>query len=316
VSLPGGNAASPWAMPWAAWRQVLGRVWSELGTDNAGLISAGVAFYAFLSIVPAIAALILSYGLFASPETVMATMMEISRKVPAEAVPVIVNQIESIARAPAETKGWSLVVAIALAIYGATKGVDAIVTAINITYDERETRGFVDRTLLVFAMTIGLAVFTLVALATVSLLHLPAALLPPMPFQTEWLIAAGSYLLLGAFGVGGAALLFRFAPDREPARAAWLTPGGIATALLWTMITSGFGAYTSAVGDYGATYGSLAGVVALLTWLYFSAYALIVGAELNAELELQTRRDTTTGADKPMGKRGAEVADHVAPDRP
>jgi membrane protein len=307
----GNSATSPWRMPWAGWKQVLSRVWTKLMSDNAGLIAAGVAFYAFLSFVPAIAALLLVYGLFASPAELSETMIEVSEQLPAEAAAVVNDQIVALTLAPDDAKGWGLLIALALAIYGATKGVDAIVTAINVAYEEDETRGFIRRTLLVFAMTGALSLFTLLSLISVSILHLPAVLLPLMPFDTAWLIAAGSYLLLALSGAVAAALIYRFAPDREPARMAWLTPGGIATAVMWGAITSGFGVYSSTVGNYGATYGSLAGVVALLTWLYFSAYALIIGAKINAELELQTYQDTTTGPELPMGQRGAEVADHV-----
>jgi membrane protein len=310
MSLPGGEATSPWRMPWAAWRQVLARVWHELGADNASLVAAGVAFYGFLSIVPAIAALVLLYGLFASPLTLAETMIGVARHLPAEAIPVVFDQIKAVAQAPESAKGWGLAAAIALAVYGATKGVDALVSAINIAYEEEETRGFVKRSVLILAMTVALTLLTLAALTTVSLVHLP------MSDGANGFLSVFAYLPLGGFGVAAAALLYRFAPDRAPAKARWLTPGGLVTALLWTIITSGFGAYTAAVGDFGATYGSLAGVVALLTWLYFSAYALIVGAELNAELELQTARDTTTGAERPMGERRAEVADHIATDRP
>ncbi len=306
------GATSPWQMGRYAWWQIAKRVFRETGTDNIGLISAGVAFYGFLSIVPALGAIVLVYGLFASPELLLETIRRISAQLPAEAAAIITDQLVGLVLSPNERKGWGLVIALGLAIFGATKGVDALITAITIAYGERETRGFVRRTAMVVALTMFVVVFTIVALVVIGTLSLPGTLVPTVPFDIRWLIALASALLLILASTLGAAIFFRFAPDRRAARWTWLTPGAVFTGFGWFAVTSGFAFYASRFTDYGATWGSLAGIVVLLTWLYLSAYTLLVGAELNAEIEHQTAQDSTIGTDKPLGAREAVVADSVA----
>ncbi len=308
----GRKATSPLQLRSAAWWQIAKRVWQESSADNVGLISAGVAFYGFLSLVPALGALVLTYGLFASPETLLKTVVAISKSLPVEAANLITAQLEGLVSSPDRQKGWGLIVALALAIFGATKGVDALVTAITIAYGETETRGFVKRTATVVWLTVFSVIFTIVALTVIGALSLPGSLVPTVPFDFRWLIALGSTLVLILASALGAAIFFRYAPDRRAARWTWLTPGAVFTGFGWFVVTSGFALYASRFSDYGATWGSLAGIVVLLTWLYLSAFTLLIGAELNAEIEHQTAQDTTIGKDRPLGERDAVVADTVA----
>lgn len=291
-------------MGWPAWRMVLKRTWVESGSDNIGLVAAGVAFYGFLSIVPALGAILLTYGLVASPETLIHTIVAVSHRLPENAASMIEQQIVGLVQAPSSSKGWGLVGALLIAIYGATKGIDGLITAISIAYDQEDKRGFLRRTGVVLALTLFTVTFALVALVAISLL----GSLGDIPF----IAGAGSAILLVVAGSFAAAIFYRFGPDRENARWTWLTPGALLSALLWLIATALFALYVSKVDDYGATWGSLAGVVVLLTWLYLNAYILLIGAELNAELEHQTSVDSTTGPDCPLGKRGAFVADEVA----
>jgi membrane protein len=299
-------------MPLKAWMQVLLRSWKEAGDDNVGLISAGVAFYGFLAMVPLLGAVVLSYGLVASPATVMENIKSLTEVMPADAARLIGEQMINVVTTSGGKKGFGLLLALALALYGAMKGAAAIVIALNIAYEEEETRGFLARNLLALGITACAVFMAVVAAVTIAALgHLRTA----FPNAPAALILVGklfTYVLMAGLGAAAAASLYRYGPDREKARWTWLTPGSLLATLLWLVGTLAFGIYVANFGSYDATYGSLGAVVVLLTWLYLSAYVLILGAELNSELEHQTAKDTTSGPARPIGARGAQVADTVA----
>jgi membrane protein len=307
----GRTAGSPMEMPARGWRDVLVRTWREASDDNLGLIAAGVAFYAFLALVPLLAALVLTYGLVAEPETVMRHMQSITRLVPADAARLIGEQLTTVSQTAAGKQGFGLLVALALALYGAMRGASAIVTALNIVYDEHEERGFVKTTLLALVITVGAVLVGVIALLAVSALGFVERLLPGSSALLHSVIRIVFWAAAALAASGAVAALYRYGPSRDRAKWRWLTPGSIAATLLWLAATLGFGIYVANFGSYNATYGSLGAVVVLLTWLYLSAYVLLFGAELNAELEHQTAEDTTAGQPRPQGQRGAQMADTV-----
>lgn len=296
------------------WWKVLKRTWAEAGDDNIGLIAAGTAFYGFAAIVPLLASVVLIYGLVADTATVVANIRALFNVLPDDAARVIADQLATVVGTSEGKKGFGLVVALGIALYGGTKGASSIVTALNIAYEERETRGFIRLNLLAFAITAGAVVLALVAALSMAAFALLDSLIPGAPDIVLLAIRLVSYTVLAALGVSAAACLYRFGPNRHKAKWAWLTPGSLAATLVWLAATIGFGVYVSRFGNYGATYGSLSAVVILLTWLWLSAYVFLLGAELNSELEHQTTRDTTTGEAAPMGMRGAAVADTIAAD--
>jgi membrane protein len=205
-------------------------------------------------------------------------------------------------------------VAFLVAIYGGTNGAAAVITALNIAYEEKEKRSLLQFYLLAVAMTIGALVIALAALAAAAALAYLQKLLPQ---ASPILLLAGKvvgYVLLTLVAAAIAASLYRFGPAREDARWKWITPGSLFAAVTWLLLTAVFGIYVASFTNYSASYGSLAAVVALLTWMYLSAYAFMFGAELNSEIEHQTAKDSTTGAPEPMGERGAWAADNVATD--
>ncbi len=308
----GRGAASPFDVPPAGWWDVLKRSWAEAGDDNVGLLAAGVAFYGFTAMVPMLGAIVLSYGLIASPETVMAHVRSLTTMMPASAASLIGEQLLNIVTTSGGKKGLGLLVALGVALYGAMKGAGAIITALNIAYDEKETRGFLRLNLTTLAITVGAVALAIAAMIAIAALGTLDRLIPGAPAFIIWLLKLGFYVLLGAVAAGAAATLFRYAPDRDEARWVWLTPGSVAVTVLWLVLTVGFGVYVANFGSYDATYGSLGAVIVLLTWLYLSAYLIIMAAELNAELERQTARDTTKGPERPLGQRGADAADTVA----
>ena len=308
----GANAHSPWSMPLAAWKSVAARTWTSLGRDNISLAAAGVAFYGFVALVPMLAAVVLGYGLIAEPGTVIQDMQKMMSVMPADAAKLIAEQLLSVIHTSSTKKGFGLIVALVLALYGARNGASAIITGLDIAYEEREDRSFIRLVLLSLAITVGGILVAIIAMVAVAALgHLDDALSD----APQLVIVAGklvSYVVLVLAGAGGAATLYRFGPDRKKAKWVWITPGSVIAAVLWLFLTIGFGLYVADFGNYNATYGSLGAVVVFLTWLYLSAYVLLLGAEINAQLERQTTADTTVGPPMPIGERGASVADQVA----
>ncbi|MES3152526.1 YihY/virulence factor BrkB family protein [Sphingomonas faeni] len=308
------TATSPWSMSARDWWKVLKRTWAEAGNDNVGLIAAGTAFYGFAAIVPLLASVVLIYGLVADTATVVANIRALFNVLPEDAARVIGDQLATVVGTSEGKKGFGLVIALGIALYGGTKGASSIVTALNIAYEEKETRGFIALNLLAFAITGGAVMLALVAALSTAAFALLDSLIPGAPEILLLAIRLVSYGVLASLGVTAAACLYRFGPNRHKARWAWLTPGSLAATLVWLGATIGFGIYVSRFGNYGATYGSLSAVIVLLTWLWLSAYVFLLGAELNSELEHQTTSDTTTGVATPIGTRGATVADTVAID--
>lgn len=308
----GREAPHPFAVPPAGWKEVLIRTWRESGDDNVSLLSSGVAFYGFLAMVPLLGAIVLSYGLVAEPATVVANVQSLTSVMPAEAAKLIGEQLLNVVTASGGKKGLGLLLALGLALYGAMKGAGAVIVALNIAYEEKETRSFLRLNLVTLAITVGAVLIAIIAMIAVAALGHLDTLMPGAPGIVLAIGKFASYALLAAAGAAAAATLYRYAPDRDAAQWVWLTPGSVAVTVLWLALTLGFGAYVANFGNYDATYGSLGAVVVLLTWLYLSAYILLMGAELNAELEHQTAVDTTAGPPKPMGTRGAEAADTVA----
>jgi membrane protein len=309
----GRSAVKPTDIPSPGWIEIAKRTWKEVGKDNVGIVAAGVAFYFFLALVPLLGAAVLTYGLFAEPETVARQAQSLTAFLPGEAASLIGEQLMNVVQTSGGKKGFGLLLAIGVAFWGARNAASAIITALNIAYEEEEKRGFLKTTSLALAMTLGAVVMAGVVGAAIGILTAVERLLPNAGAIGHLLITAVTYVALGGIAAGAAATLYRYGPSREKAKWTWLTPGSIFFAVVWLLLTLGFGFYVRNFGNYGATYGSLSAVVVLLTWLYLSSYVLIFGAELNSEVEHQTAKDTTANAgEKPVGARGAWSADHVA----
>jgi membrane protein len=309
----GRSADTPSEIPAKGWLAIAKRTWAEGQKDNVGIVAAGVAFYFFLALVPLLAAAVLTYGLFASPETVARQAQGLTAFLPGEAAKLIGEQLMNVVNTSGGKKGFGLLIAIGIAFWGARNAAAAIVTALNIAYEEEEKRGFVQTTLLALAMTLGAILMAGFVGLAIGILSAIEHLLPNVGGFVHLLFKVLTYAMLAGIAAGAAATLYRYGPSREKAKWTWLTPGSIFFAVAWMVLTLGFGIYVNNFGNYGATYGSLSAIVVLLTWLYLSAYVLLFGAELNSEIEHQTARDTTAkGGEKPLGARGAWSADHVA----
>ena len=301
------------------WKQILIRTWNEAGDDDVGLLAAGVAFYFFLAFVPLLASIVLTYGLIADPATVAEHIRTLAQTLPREAAAIIGDQLQAITGEKEASHGLGLLLAIGLAIYGASKGAGAIVKALNIAYEVKETRGFIKTTLLSLAITVGLMVIIAAATAAGSAIGFIEHLLPFSSPVVHVLLQIVSALFAVAVVGLGIALLYRYGPDRPDAPWAWVTPGSAAATLLWVAASTGFGLYVSNFGDYNATYGSLGGVVVFLTWLYITSYVLLMGGELNSELErMQAEKhpELAAATGPQPGQAVGEAAERPAPVAP
>lgn len=299
-------------MPPRAWSDIAQRTWTRTWQDNVGLVAAGVTYYGFLAFVPLLGLIILVYGTVADPSTVVNNVRAITAMLPPDVDQLIADQLIAAVRATRETKGLGVVVAALVALYGGTNGTGAIITALNIAYEEKEKRTlgrFYLVSAIMTAAAVVLAVAALVATTALAFFGNFAPSASPVAVAVGR-IAGYAGMTLAAAAV--AATLYRFGPSREHARWVWITPGSLFAAIAWLLLTLAFGFYATTITDYHTTYGSLGTVVVMLTWIYLSAYALVFGAELNSEIEHQTARDSTTGRPLPMGTRGAWAADHVA----
>jgi membrane protein len=306
----GRSASRPSAIPPAGWRDILWRVWAQIGHDNISIIAAGVAFYAMFAAFPAITAFVSLFGLVADAGQVQEQFAPFKGVIPDDAWSLLNTQLTTVASAKPQSLGLSALVGLVVALWSAGAGVRAMMTALSVAYQEEEKRSFVRFYGTAFLFTIGivvLGIFSLIVIVAVPVLLnlielgvITQILLKLLP----WLILAGVITL--ALGI-----LYRYGASRREPKTRWVSWGAVTAALLWIGASILFSLYVSNFGSYNETYGALGAVVILLMWLYISAFIVLLGAELNAEMEHQTERDTTVGRPKPLGKRGAYVADHV-----
>jgi membrane protein len=312
--LPGIHAEKPTEIPWRGWKQILKRAWAENKADNMPIIAGGVAFFGFLSIFPALIAMLSLYGLVATPETVARQVENLSAQLPDAAAQIITEQLNAIVANSGSALTFGLIVSILAALWSASGGVSNLITAVNLAYDEVETRSFVKLKLMSLGLVLGSIVFVLI---TFGLIAVVPALLDALPLGVVGTILAQvvRWVLLLAVFAGALAVLYRVAPDRDAPRFSWVSLGAVVVTVVWAIVSVGFSLYVDNFGSYDKTYGAIAGVIVLMLWLYLTCYLVLLGAEINAEAEHQTAHDTTTGEPQPMGVRDAEVADTL-PDSP
>lgn len=307
----GRTADRPTHIPRKGWVEVLKRTKTEAKTDNLPLMAAGVAFYALLSLVPALAAMVSIYGLVADPADIDRQVSDALAGAPAEVRNLVSEQMASVTQQSGGGLGLTVVLGILLALWSASSGMKHLMTAINVAYDEEETRKFVKLRGTALILTLGAIAFFVV---TVGVLTALPALLDDTslggPVQT--LINVVRFPLLAIGLMVGLAVLYRYAPDRDEPQWSWTAPGTIVATVVWIAGSLLFSLYTSTMGSYAETYGALGAVVVLMLWLMISAAAIVIGAEVNAEAERETARDTTEGRDRPMGQRQAYAADTLA----
>ena len=293
-----------------AWKDIGWRVWSEVSDDRVMLIAAGVTFYLLLALFPALAAFVSLYGFVADPTTIAEHVSYLGGLLPNAGLEIIEQQLKALVSRDAEALGVGFLVGLVIALWSANNGVKALFDAMNVAYEEVEKRSFVRLNLLSAMFTLGAIVIATAMLVAVGIVPALLALLH-LEGWTEVLIAIGRWPLLLASIWFGISLIYRYGPSRNNAKWRWLNWGSALATIVWLSASAGFSYYLQNFADYNATYGSLGAVIGLMMWTWISMIILIVGAEINAEMEHQTENDTTVGPPAPMGQRGAVVADTI-----
>jgi membrane protein len=305
----GRGAAAPQEIPAKGWKDIAKRTGKEVKADQVPLLAAGVAFYVLLALFPAIIAGVSIYGLVADPQTVRDQINQLAQTLSPETAKLIGTQVQQVTSSAGGALGLATVIGILTALWSASSGMKALITGVNLAYDEPEGRKFVKLRGLSILMTLAAMVLLGVALALI--VGFPAVP-DSWPTVLQWTAAILRFVLLAVLLMAGLAALYRYAPDRDKPKWGWASPGSVVATVLWVLATIGFALYANFFGNYNKTYGALAGVIILMFWLFLSALVVLVGAELNTEMELQTAKDTTAGPTRPMGDRDAHAADHVA----
>jgi len=304
----GRYADRPAEIPAPGWRDVLVRVKDELSHDNVSLIAAGLALYAVLAAFPGLAAAVSLYGLFSSPQQIAGQIQGVAGVLPQDVTEILRTALQDISSRQGQTLGVGAIVGFLVALWSARKGIVALMAATNIAYDEEEQRGFFRQIFVSLAFTVGAVLgFVLVVLLAVA---------APLAMEALGLggaalvaLSALRWVVLWTLVVLALAVVYRFGPDRTRPKWRWVSWGSVIAATLWLVGSLLFTLYVRNFGAYGETYGALGGVVVLLLWFYLSGYVVVLGAEINSEMEHQTSRDSTEGPVKPMGQRGAYAAD-------
>ncbi len=287
----GRTAPEPAEIPRLGWREVLLRVLRRIGRDNLPLVSAGIAFNAMFAIFPALVVLLSIYGLFASPAAVGREMGSFFAVLPTDAARLIQDQLQTIVSRTHTALGIGAAVSMGLTVWSSIQGMAALTTAMNVAYHQHEQRGYFKLIGVALIFTVGAFAGLLVLLALGIAVPLVLAALPLGSFA-KILALVVRWILLWSFAAGALAVVYRYAPCREDARWKWVTWGSVLAATLWLAVSVLFTLYVEDFGSYGRTYGALGGVMVLLTWFYFGSFSVVLGAELNAEMEHQTAADT------------------------
>lgn len=314
VDPKGHQASSPSEIPAPGWKDIAARSVRRAMADNVGLVAAGVAFYGFFALLSLLGLIVGGYAIVADPHLVIRDVQQLTAILPGDVATLIGDQLMNAVQSSEGRKGAAVLLALGVGLYGGTNGAAATIISLNIAYEEKEKRSLLVFYLTAFGLTLCAVLLALLMLAATAA---AAALGRLVPHASGLMVIAGKVatdVVLVLVAAAVASTLYRFGPSREDAKWKWITPGSIFAAASWLVLTLLFGLYVSSLNSYSRAYGSLGAVVALLTWLYLSAYAFVFGAELNSEIEHQTAKDSTTGAPEPMGERGAWAADNVATD--
>jgi membrane protein len=306
----GRSADRPSQIPAPGWRDILWRVWAQIGEDNISILAAGVAFYSMLAIFPAITAFVSLFGLVADPGQVQEQFASLKGIIPEDAWSILDRQLTTVASAQTGSLGIGALLGLAIALWSAGAGVRALMIALNNAYHEHERRSVIVFYLTAVLFTVGIVALGVLSLGVIVAVPVVLGLIDLGPIAAI-LIKLLPWLVLALFMTIALGALYRYGASRAQPKTRWVSWGALVATLLWIGASVLFSIYVSNFASYNETYGTLGAVVALLMWLWISAFIVLVGAELNAEMEHQTRADTTTGRRKPMGQRGAYVADHL-----
>lgn len=306
----GREANTPEEIPPRGWMDILWRVLRSISEDRILSISGSVAFFALLALFPGIAAVVSLYGLFADTGTIADHLTLLAGIVPAGVLKLVADQVLFVAKQGTDILGTAFVVGLLIALGSANSGVAALFDALNVIYDEREKRSLIQFYATTLLFTVAGIIF--INLAILGVIVLPSALaFLGAATEIEWLVKILRWPILTVTVVVSLGIVYRYGPSRRDARWRWVTWGAVVAALLWILASMLFSWYVTTFDSYNRAYGSLGAAAGLMIWLWISAVIVLLGGELNAEMEHQTSRDTTHGGSRPLGARGAMMADHV-----
>ena len=306
----GRQATTPSEIPPGGWKDILLRVYANISKHRVLALAAGMTYYSILAIFPAIAALVALYGLFADPRTIAQHLDQVGGFLPGGAIDVARDQLTRVASKGSQTLGLTFLIGLATSLWSASAAMKSLFDTLNIVHGEEERRGFLKLNAISLGFTIGGVAFLLAALG--SIVAVPFILgYAGLSEAGDLLLRIGRWRAMYLVLTFALAVIYRFGPDREEPRWRWITWGSAFAALLWLAVSGLFSWYAANFGKFNETYGSLGAVIGFMTWLWISAIVILLGAELDTEMEHQTERDTTTGSPRPLGSRGARVADTV-----
>jgi membrane protein len=310
----GREAEHPGQIPTRGWKDILWRAWGEVSEANLFLIAGGVTYAILLALFPGLAALVSLYGLVLDASQLERQISALSGILPAQTLELLSDALHKLVETSGGALGVSAALGLVLALWSASRGMSGMITALNIAYEEKERRGFFKLNLIALGLTIGLMIGGIIAIALVAVL--PAAVqFFDLGGATKWLLLLVQWPLLIVLVMLGLAVLYRYAPDRDKPQWRWVSSGAIAGTILWVVASIGFTVYVANFNSYDKTYGSLGGIIILLTWLYLSALMVLFGAVINTQSEKQTRKDSTEGSPRAMGQRDARAADTLGESR-
>lgn len=303
-------AKSPGDISFSGWRKILFRVKDQLGSDHVSIIASGVAFNVFLAIFPLAIAAVTVYSLVIDPTTLQNHLNTLASILPSGAQELIKSRLQSLTQSSSQTLGWGLAASLLLTLWAANRGTKALFEGVNIAYNSQRSRGFIRNNLVTLLFTVGGLVFGGLCLAI--LIGVPAAAdALPFPDLLISVIKFAVWPLLFILIILGLGVIYKVAPVRSRPQARWVTVGSLVAAIIWLVGSALFSYFVANFGNYDKTYGSVAAVAVLMLWLFLTSFVVLLGAEINTEVELQTAQDTTVGEEKPMGERDAYHADHV-----
>ena len=305
----GRDASRPTQIPARGWLDILYRTVKEFSNDRVTLVAAGITFYLLLALAPTLAAFVSIYGLFFDPGSISEQVAALSGVLPGGAMDILTEQLERLASADQSTLGFAFALSLGLALWSANAGMKALFQGMNVAYNEVEKRGFIKLTLTTLTITI-LTLVTIIGLIAFNVAFGSLTALTGLDLP-NWILNTVTGVVALIALIAFMAALYRFGPSREDARVEWITPGAIVAGLLIVAVSAAFTFYVANFGTYNETYGSLGAIIGFLTWLWLTMIVLLLGGELNSEMEHQTARDTTTGEPQPLGQRNAVMADRV-----
>lgn len=308
----GREAKSPTQIPAKGWKDTLTRVKKEINHDRVSMVSAAMAYYALFAFIPALTSVVLIYAWISDPSEIAGHIAYAKRILPSDILNTVNEQLQALASKGSSKLGFGAIFSLLLSTYSASKGTAAVIDAMNIIYEEQDKRGFIKRTALAIGMALLGAVLAILAMGVIVVIPAITNLFHFGEMMTILGTVASWIVLLGIFSFY-LSVMYKVGPDRENAKWKWVSAGAVIAAVLFAIVSALFSWYAKEFGNFNKTYGSMGAVIVLMTWFYLSSFVILLGAEINAELEHQTKRDTTTGPEKPLGVRGARMADTVGP---